>query len=217
MDKLQNVGNDLVRIHKVITRALKVALQNSQDANLEDNYRQGFGLYVKALTILLHAHHDSEDKLAFPFWEARFPSGPFEELSRQHRDMVIYLEQIEQWLEAGAEAWQSNSLMELHQVTSGLWTLWQTHIALEEATVGPENSQKYLTPIENEQLGKQLTEYGQAHSQPSELVMPFVVYNLSEADRDEFVQLLPPVVTQQLIPITWKTVWEPMSPFLLVD
>jgi hypothetical protein len=87
---------------------------------------------------------------------------------------------------------------------------------LEEATVGPENSQKYLTPIENEQLSKQLAEHGQVHSQPNELVMPFVVYNLAVDDRTEFIKLLPPVLAQQLIPIAWKNVWEPMTPFLLV-
>jgi hypothetical protein len=48
-------------------------------------------------------------------------------------------------------------------------------------------------------------------------VMPFVVYNLSSADRAEFVKVLPPVVTQQLIPIAWKAAWAPMTPFLLVE
>jgi hemerythrin-like domain-containing protein len=216
MDTMQNVGSDLVRIHKVITRALQVSIKSSQDTNIEENNRQGFGLYVRALTILLHAHHDGEDELAFPFWEVRLPTGPFDELSRQHREMVAYLEQIEQWMGAGSNAWHANMMMELHKVISGLWTLWETHIALEEATVGPENSQKYLTPIENEQLSKQLAEHGQVHSQPNELVMPFVVYNLAVDDRTEFVKLLPPVLAQQLIPIAWKNVWEPMTPFLLV-
>jgi len=216
MDTIQNVGNDLVRIHKVITRALQVSIQSSQDTNLDENNRQGFGLYVRALTILLHSHHNGEDELAFPFWKVRLPTSPFDELSSQHREMVTYLEQIEQWMGAGSNAWQANMMMELHEVISGLWNLWETHIALEEATVGPENSQKYLTPIENEQLSKQLAEHGQVHSQPNELVMPFVVYNLAVDDRTEFVKLLPPVLVQQLIPIAWKSVWEPMTPFLLV-
>jgi hypothetical protein len=47
------------------------------------------------------------------------------------------------------------------------------------------------------------------------LLMPFIVYNLSGADRDEFIKLLPPVMIQQLIPFTWKTIWSPMMPFLL--
>jgi hemerythrin-like domain-containing protein len=217
MDTQQNVGNDLVRIHKVITRALQVALENSQEADLNEKDREGFRSYLHAMTILLHAHHGSEDELAFPFWQIRMPTGPFDELFRQHREMVTYLEQIEQWLEAGSQAWQEEAIIELHQSLSDLWALWETHITLEEATVGPENSLKYLSPAENEQLSKQLSEHGQAHSQPGELVMPFIVYNLPEQDRTEFVKLLPPVVVQQLIPNAWKSVWEPMIPFLLLE
>lgn len=217
MENFPNVGNDLVRIHKVITRALNVSLQNSLETNLVENYQQGFVIYVRTLTILLHSHHNGEDELAFPFWKTHLPAGPFDELSRQHVEMITYLERIERWMNAGPNAWQENILSELHQTLSDLRILWETHIALEEATIGPENSQKYLTPSDNEQLSKQLAEHGQAHSQPSELVMPFVIYNLLDTDRAEFVKLLPPVMIQQLIPITWKATWEPMIPFLLVE
>lgn len=217
MDTLPNVGKDLVRIHKVVTRALNVSLQYSQETNLPDNYRQGFSNYVRSLAILLHAHHSSEDEIAFPFWKTRLPSGPFDKLSEHHRQMSLFVEQVKQWVESGSNAFQGNALAELHRTLSGLHDLWGTHIALEEDTVGPEKSRQYLSPSENEQLGKQLTEHGQALSQPGELVMPFVVYNLSGSDREELLGLLPPVLSGQLIPITWKAVWESMTPFLLVD
>jgi hemerythrin-like domain-containing protein len=210
-----NVGSDLVRIHKVITRALDVSIQNSQANILAYEHQDGFAAYVRALTVLLHAHHSGEDELAFPFWRTRLPGGPFDELGEQHRQMIPLLSQIERWQESGQAAWQPTGLSEVRQTLDALQALWQTHIALEETTVGPENSLKYLTPAENEQLAIQLSQHGQAHSQPGELLMPFIVYNLSGADRDEFIKLLPPVMIQQLIPFTWKTIWSPMVPFLL--
>jgi hypothetical protein len=217
-DPMPNVGNDLLRIHKVITRALAVSLQNIQDANpAEGRPLEGFATYIRALTILLHAHHDGEDELAFPFWRTHLPDGPFDALGEQHLQMIPYLEQIDRWLEVGPAGWQPGALSELRQALVDLQALWHTHTTLEEATVGPENSRQYLTPAENEQLSRQLAEHGLAHAQPSELVMPFVVYNLSSADRAEFVKVLPPVVTQQLIPIAWKAAWAPMTPFLLVE
>ena len=215
MDNQPNVGNDLVRIHKVVTRALEVALENSQPAQLPEVQRPGFSAYVRALTVLLHAHHLGEDELAFPFWKVRLPTGPFDELSQQHQQMVTYLERIEHWM-AGPDAWQDNAVKALHAAMSELQELWGTHISLEEDTVGPEKSAEILSPSENAQLGQQLSEHGQAHAQPGELVMPFVVYNLNPADRAEFIKLLPPVVANQLIPFAWKPVWEPMSPFLLL-
>jgi len=212
-----NVGNDLLRIHRVITRALDVSRYNSQGTNLAEEHQQGFAMYVRVLSILLHGHHAGEDELAFPFWRTRLPAGPFDQLSEQHRQVVAYLEPVERWLGMGAAAWQADALNELHHALTDLQTLWQTHITLEEATIGPENARQYLTPAENEQLGRQLAEHGQAHAQPSEQVMPFVVYNLSGADRAEFITLLPPVMTQQLIPLAWKAAWAPMTPFLVAE
>ena len=190
MDHSPNVGSDLVRIHKVITRAL---------------------------AILLHAHHAGEDEIAFPFWRARFPSGAFDTLVEQHRRMIPFIDQVQGWAGQGAEAWQADAVNGLHRSLADLQSSWRAHIAREEATVGPENAVRYLSPEENTLLGRQLAEHGQAHSQPGELVMPFIVYNLAGVDREAFLGLLPPVLANQLIPFAWKPVWEPMKPFLLVD
>ena len=214
MDTQPNVGTDLVRIHKVITRALNVSLQHAQEPNTAEKHRPGFSSYVRALTILLHAHHLGEDELAFPFWKIRLPSGPYDELTQQHRQMLSHLERIDRWVKAGDEAWQPNALGELQDACSDLRNIWEVHIALEEDALGPEKSRQYLSSSENESLGKQLSDHGQAHSQPGELVMPFIVYNLSGSEREEFVKLLPPVVSGQLIPVAWKAAWEPMLPFL---
>ena len=204
-----NVGSDLVRIHKVITRALEVSIQTTR-GSVPEEYREGFAKYIRALTILLHAHHSGEDELAFPFWREKLPDGPFDVLIAQHQQMIFELDQLEHWLEAGAPA----GVEELHQVLAELSTLWHAHIDMEEATVGTENSFKYLTPAENAQLAKQLSEHGQGRSRPAELVMPFIVYNLSAEDRAEFIKLLPPIMMQQLIPMAWKAAWAPMKPFL---
>jgi len=217
IDPFPNVGTDLVRIHRAITRALAVSLQHSQAGGQAEPQRQGFSAYARALAVLLHAHHAGEDEIAFPFWQARFPVGAFDELMEQHRRMIPFIDQVQGWAEQGADTWQVGALNGLHHSLAGLQALWQAHIALEEATVGPENARTYLSPEDNALLGKQLAEHGQAHSQPAELVMPFIVYNLAEKDREDFLRIFPPILASQLIPIAWKPVWQPMSPFLLVD
>jgi len=212
---IPNVGNDMVRIHKAITRGLDVSLQHVRGSTLVEDQQRGFETYVRALTILLHAHHAGEDELGFPFWRIRLPDGPFDTLTEQHRQMIAFIERIEGWLGAGPAAWQSEALSELHHALADLQALWQTHIDLEETTIGPDSSRQYLSPAENEQLARQLSEHGQAYAQPSELVLPFVIYNLSGTDREEFIQVLPPVIPQQLVPHAWKAAWSPMMPFLL--
>ena len=216
-EPLPNVGTDLIRIHKVVTRALEVSRLGSQDASLAEAQQAGFLTYVRALTILLDSHHLGEDELAFPFWKTRLPEGPFDRLRQQHRQMLAYLGQIKSWVGMKETAWEPGARSKLVRGLTYLQKLWLKHIGLEEATIGPENARQYLTPAENEQLARELAEHGQAHSEPIELVIPFMVYNLAREDRAEFVKLMPPVMVQQLIPLTWKNAWAPMKPFLLPE
>jgi hypothetical protein len=64
-------------------------------------------------------------------------------------------------------------------------------------------------------LVAQLGEHSQKHSGPLELVVPFMLYNLSAEDRDDFSRAMPAEVTQKLVPVVWKEKWEPMRPFFL--
>jgi hypothetical protein len=212
-----NAGNDLLRFHKAITRALEVSLQNCGAGIPEEKHRPGFLAYVRALTIVLKGHHEGEDRLAFPFWRVRLPSGPFDFLTEQHRLMTIHLERLAGLLEACSADAGSDGIWELHRPLSALEALWLPHTALEEEAMGPEPSLKYLTREENEELSALVSKHGQERSRPSELVLPFVVYNLSGRDRDGYLKLLPPVVSRELIPRAWKDVWTPMTPFLSLE
>lgn len=214
-EALPNAGEDIQRVHKSISRALHLAHQHTVAPDVIKTQRDGFSAYLRALTILLHAHHSGEDTLAFPFWRQRFPEGPFDTLVAQHQSMLGSLVQLECWLEEGSAAWEADRLSELHAGVRQLQALWLKHITLEEATIGEAASRRYLTPEENQQLARQLAGHGQAHSVPNALVMPFIIYNLDGEDRVEFTGLLPQGVLEELIPGPWKAVWAPMSPFLL--
>ena len=172
-ETLPNVGNDLIRIHKVVTRALEISRKNSQDASLAEADQPGFALYVRALTILLHGHHARRGRVGLSVL-AQTPAGrPIRSTQRATPPDGWFSEKIEGWLGAGLGAWQADLRGELQSTLAGLQTLWLSHISVEEATMGPENSSKLLTPEENGQLSQQMAEHGQAHSQPGELVMPF--------------------------------------------
>ena len=210
-----NVGSDLVRIHRVITRSLAVSLQHSQPTGPSLELRDGFQLYLGAFVSLLHAHHLGEEEIAFPYWRNKIPQAPFDLLGKHHQQIVPLLDKINGWLATDRSAWEPASIVDLHTTLGMLHGIWRIHFPIEEANFGLQNSLKYLTLEENAQLSGQLAAHGQQHALPSNLVMPFVLYNLSVEDRNVHVQLLPQVISQQLIPITWKADWAPMQPFLL--
>jgi hypothetical protein len=213
--KTPNAGADLIRLHKTITRGLSVAQRECQGDGPQVDQRRGLQLYVQALTALLHAHHLGEDEISFPFWKGRVPQSELDTLAQQHQKMMPLLEKVEAWLASNGAAWEADGLAMLKGTLGELDALWHTHIQLEENTLGPENSAQFLTPEENLQLAQQLAAHGQQHSNPAELVLPFVLYNLEGEDRQGMIATLPTELAQHVIPVVWKPAWAPMQPFLL--
>jgi iron-sulfur cluster repair protein YtfE (RIC family) len=211
----RNAGTDLIRIHKVITRAITVSNWFSRASGPDQALRVGFQSYERALVISLHAHHLGEDEIAFPFIENRAPETSFNQLRDDHRKIEGLLKEMNNWIEKGSSAWESEALSGLNKVVTKLEKLWYAHITLEEEHIGPKALEHLITPEENIKLGEQIGNHAQQHAQPAELVVPFMLYNMPADDRAVMAQGLPPVVMEQLIPNAWKATWAPMQPFLL--
>jgi hemerythrin-like domain-containing protein len=210
-----NAGSSLIRIHKVITRALAVSLHNSLGDGPQPEWREGFRQYEQAFYTSLLTHHDGEDEISFPFMRSRLPEGPYEILSQQHRQMIPMLEKVYDWCNRGTTAWEAASLAGLQAAVSDLNDLWHNHIPIEESHFGTQQSARLLTPEENAWLEGQLAGHAAQHALPSEHVLPFVLYNLEGDDRAAMALSFPPVISQQLVPVVWKPAWEPMQPFFL--
>lgn len=214
--QVPNVANDLIRIHKVVTRGLEVAIERSQ-AFARGGFpdaatREGFVSYVRALVSVLHGHHLTEDEVAFPYFRAKLPDLPVDELRAEHRQMEPILEEIQTILDGAIEA---ETLEGLNRALRRMAALWQPHITKEERGFDPQTVGAMLTVDEQVQLAQQFAQHSQEHAGPDFLVVPFMLYNLSSEDRVAFSQALPPIVTQQLVPVAWKEKWAPMKPFLL--
>ncbi len=211
----RNVGEDVLRIHRAITRGLMMSILFLQDPENQSGFHHGFTLYLRALSALLHAHHLGEDEIGFPFWRKKIPFAPFPNLIRDHMRMTPLLERIEIWLNTGESMQGAKSIAGIHSVLTELNTIWLLHIQMEENVIGPAQAAARLTPEENLQLSNQLAAHGQEHAQPGALVIPFILYNLQPEDRMAMEDVFPSIVIQQLVAVEWKPVWEPMKPFLL--
>ena len=93
-----NVVAELLLIHQIITRGLKVASENG-GAFVQQGYptgsaREGFISYIRSLASTLHAHHLTEDDLVFPYFREKMPDAPYDLLAAQHRGLVPLLEEI---------------------------------------------------------------------------------------------------------------------------
>jgi hemerythrin-like domain-containing protein len=211
------IATGLLTFHKVITRGLEVGIENartfSQQGFPDDAIREGYQTYVQALGILLDGHHLSEDEVVFPHYRDKLPDVPFDLLTSQHRAMEPELERITLAL-GRIEGGDETALADLEAALVAIRELWHPHIQLEEQQLVGKVDE--LLPVDERfRFSGALTAYGQAHSQPSFLTVPFVLYNLAAEDRAVLAAGMPAELTEKLIPVVWKEKWAPMAPFFL--
>ena len=218
-NRFPNLANDLVRIHKAISRGITVAVTNGTQFNKDGfpdaGIREGFARYVQSLTIVLTAHHMSEDEIAFPAIKLQLPTAPYERLTATHQNIATCLEMIREGLggmsQESAEAGLGVVIKNLKKIAS----LWSPHIRMEEEYFGETAIGAVMTPEEQAQVSISMARHSQEHAVPPYLALPFVLYNLPVNDRASMAETLPKVVMEELIPKEWKDHWAPMKPFLL--
>lgn len=215
-----NLGADLVRIHSVITRGLRVSMDHcrafARDGFPDEATRQGFFTYVRTLAGVTHGHHVTEDDVAFPFFRDLLPDIPYTQLAVEHQQMENLLQQAAQVLEqlqAGPN--KSGKMSELHQILGEIDHLWHPHIDIEETYLTAATVDRLLDEQQRADLSRQASEISQEHSGPGPLALPFVLFNMSPEDRTVFSRALPPELVNELIPGPWKAQWDVMGPFLL--
>jgi hemerythrin-like domain-containing protein len=216
-----NVGADMLRIHRVITRALDVSAERgaafAQEGFPSAALQEGFLTYLRALAGVLNAHHLGEDETAFPYMREKLPDAPYNKLMADHRQIEGVLEHL--GTAAGAvagNAQPADALRTLNGIVVRLAGLWHPHIGIEESILfDPEVVAALMDEEENVQLSQKMGESSQKHLHAPDVEIPFVLYNLGPEDRAIMVKMLPPVVAQQLVPLVWRAKWAPMKPFLL--
>jgi hypothetical protein len=210
-----SLADDLVRIHKVFTRAVRVSVEAAagfvKDAP-EPGLLQGFRLYVEMLFLGLHAHHESEETVAWPYTRARNLPAPYETLIEQHGRIATRVD-------AGQKALGGGDLRALHAHLNDLQGLWLGHFPLEEAAFGPAAWPGPLTPEEEAELGSLVARHQarmmEANADYQPVGLAFVLYNLEPEDRAIWASEMPAQVIEELVPGPWLVRWAPMKPFLL--
>ena len=209
-----NIAADLVRIHRVITRGLEVSIQHSRTP-LDPATVSGFVIYAQTAAWVLHGHHVSEDQAAFPFFRQKQIDAPYLLLVAEHGQMQAILNEVAPALDRLAgEPGDGQSLAFVHQALIRLSGIWYPHIQREEVHLTAQVIAAAISVEEQINLAQQFAQHAQQNSGPAYLAVPFVLYNLSPEDRAGMLRVMPPEVTQHLVPVVWKDQWAPMRPFL---
>ena len=217
---MPDTHGDLVRIHRLISRALDVSTENcrslAQGAAMVGPIRDGFASYLQTFVNVVHGHHTVEDLIFFPFFRDRLPEVPFDAFASEHNTMKALLEDMSTAIDSmAADTKMARASARLHDLLVQVAQTWHPHIRGEESHFTEERVAAAATPEELASLSDQISQHNQEHSRPLELVVPFLLYNLEPEDRAIFSRQIPSFVVDELVPVTWKQQWEPMKPFLL--
>ena len=214
-----DLSESLLIIHGAITRALKVAAENSElyKRQLPDrNTLDGFAMFIDCFTAILNGHHLSEDDIAFPYFKDKLPEMPFSRLMMEHQEMHGILKQIDR---ANSQIKSADKVVEgmaeLRTQFAKMQQIWYPHINSEETHLCSDCVCSVITLTDQERLNKKLSEHSRRNSKPATLVLPFLLYNMAKKERERISAEMPWIVTRFLVPVVWKKKWLPMQPFLI--
>ncbi len=214
MTGMSPVVGGLLRIHKIISRGLSISIRKCEEYNgkrtVPPGETKGFLMYVSTLKWVIHAHHLSEDDIAFPFFKAHL-EAPYNRLKDDHNAMARLLESFDQSLLEVS----SSGVGKLREVLVELDKIWSPHIKIEEDNFTAEKLHTVIGMKEQMNIAKKLGEHGTRNSGPGPQSLPFMFYNLEGKDREAFMQPIPWIAKKVLVPIIWRNQWKPMSPFFL--
>ena len=113
---------------------------------------------------MLHAHHLSEDELAFPYFRDKLPDAPLDLLTTQHREMQPVLDEITAAIEkVAADTQADESLNDLNRALIKMAEIWRPHIQREEDHLSVEKADALLDIEEHIRLGKMFAQHSQEH------------------------------------------------------
>ena len=214
-----NLAQDLVRIHKVITRGLEVSLSKGTEY-LQAGFPQpqvllGYSSYTHCLASVFGSHHQGEDLIFFPEFRKLIPSVPYGRLSNEHRAIEMRLVLISQAITDLSGNNQQNGLRMIVDTLGKISRIWVPHIQMEERYFSGETLNAVMDLEQQRRISEAASKYSQEHSGPPFWVVPFVLYNLGDEDRASMAATFPPEIMDELISNVWKDQWAPMKPLLL--
>lgn len=213
------LAQDLIRIHKVITRSLYISLikgrEYLQTGFPQPELSQGYPNYLHCLTEVISSHHLGEDLISFPAFMKPLPSAPYAKLSTDHHRIETLLMPIPQAIAELSGDTPQTGFTTIVDILGKLSAIWEPHILLEEHYFSRESMNAALSLEEQDRISAATSKYSQEHSEPAYLVIPFILFNLQPEDRASMAANFPPAIMNELVPIVWKDQWASMKPFLL--
>ena len=214
--RAKHLSKGLDLIHEVLSRPLDIGISHIESCislkKVDMENHEGFKDYISSLATVFNAHHHGEDDILFPTFEKKIKNADFSMLKKQHKKLHPLMVQITTIVDIDNPSLYQYE--EIRNLLKEIKDLWNRHRDKEEQIVELEMEPE-MSLAEQIELNNKLSKHGQSMSEPANLVLPFLIYNLKGAEREDFTNDMPWILKKFIVPIVWKSKWEKMRPFLL--
>jgi hypothetical protein len=212
------IAEDLLMIHtaqrnyiaRVSEFAAKIASGESGGSYTVDD----FLAYAQGFYTLFHVHHSTEENVLFPILKERGQAKLVEELRHQHRELEELALAAEEKLKglkdspANPEAFSAFA-----EATQAMRDKLEEHFGNEECRFTHQYAEEVLDEATVNDAARRMAQHGKSHSKPPEVIIPSILYNLENEQRDVFLKAMPWILTKVVVPLVWKSKWKPLVPF----
>lgn len=219
MNRPPDLAQDFILIHKVITRGLGVGI-NKGGEYIKTGFptpelKRGFIDYIQTLAVVVKSHHTGEDEVVFPALKQKVTGAPYLQLALAHKEISSLLDNFKKGFNQMSESDNPENFAYLIDQLQKLSFTWAPHIRSEEFHFSKPALAAALSVEEHGRISGAWGKHNQEHAEPASMALPFMLYNLAPEDRAEMAAGMPVMVTEELVPKTWKDQWSSMKPFLL--
>lgn len=216
-----NVSQDLIRIHFVITRAIEISIEKCQifknRGKVDETLKEGFINYLNSLVNLFHSHHLVEDDLIFPYFKEKELNAPYETMASQHHNLLPLLDTLENCIKnLNSNSSNQKNIDNLLENLEQIQKAWIPHYQLEEEYLNNLKISNLISDEEQQKLCLEFGKYAGKHINPDYLVIPFILYNLPMKERESMAEVISSDILHKLVEHEWKEKWKSMSPFFLI-
>jgi hypothetical protein len=206
-------------IHKIISRGLKMSIKGikrfMKHGFPDDQTREGFLDYVETTALMLETHHLTEDDVAFPYFKDSLPDTHFTWLVEDHDLINGFLVDLDRSIESIEN--QENVKHELQALKETLIKIrkrWNMHKGLEKREFINLIDLQTTHP-ERLKLVDQFFAYNDPLIEPYHLTVPFMLFNLKQKDREQWMKGFSAERLERLESEEWIAEYRGMKPYFL--
>jgi Hemerythrin HHE cation binding domain len=202
------LSQDLGRIHRVITRALNIAIVNGieylQTGFPSPRVMQGYIRFNRCLLSMICSHHQAEDKVAFPAFRRLLPLAPYAQLGAEHRQFEALMALIPDLLTDIRGDAPEYGLRVLIMILRKISRLWAPHIALEEKYFSREAFSADTDGQIQLEISSVVNNARFDHAKPPYWMVPFLLFQLEPSGEISRLRKPASLALDELLPTYLK-------------